>query len=304
MNFDYSFFKVSDGQSLAYKVWKDVTNPKGVVILIHGMAEHIERYDDFATFLNSNGFIVYGTDQRGHGKTSGKKGIFTNSKSWKRVVEDQKEFYDFVTKDCPNLDISYFIHSMGSFIGRTLLGTYNLPVKKLIISGTGYQNGLTSHLGTFLAGAICKIRGVANDAVFLDGMVNNPFAASVKNPTTSFDWLSRDPDQVAKYVNDPNCGFICTNKFYYDFFNIITVACKKSTMKKMNKDTQILIYSGDEDPVGGKNISGVKKVYNLYKQLGLNVTMGTNPGGRHESVNETNKDDVYSIFKDFLLAEV
>lgn len=299
MNLHYNFFKVSDGQSLAYKVWDKVETPLGVIILIHGMAEHIERYDHFSKYLNSIGFIVYGTDQRGHGKTSGKKGIFTYDKSWKRVIEDQEEFYNFVRSNHPELDLSFFAHSMGSYICRSLLAMKQLKVKKVLISGTGFEPALKTAAAIPLAKMICNIKGPGQDAILLDKMVNDPFAASIENPVTSFDWLSRDAEEVSKYVNDSNCGFICTNKFYYDFFQIVSYACKKSSIKRLNKKIPIMLYSGDSDPVGGRDINGVKTLYNIKKRAGIDVTLEINPGGRHESINETNKDEVYSTIGTF-----
>lgn len=301
MNIDYNFFKVSDGQSLAYKCWDNVENATGVVIIIHGMAEHIERYDPISQYLNSKGLIVYGTDHRGHGKTSGKKGLFAYTDGWNKVKNDQVEFFNFVESRHKDLKISYIAHSMGSYLARFILSTTDLPIHKIILSGTGYESGVKTSVALKLANLICKLKGPGQDAVFLDKMVNDPFAKSVDSPTTAFDWLSRDNNEVSKYVNDSNCGFICTNKFYADFFKIISYTCKTSNMKKIDKELPILLYSGEKDPVGGKNASGVLKVKTLYDKIGLNTQIIINKGGRHENINETNKSEVYTHFSDFLL---
>ncbi|MGL1890258.1 MAG: alpha/beta hydrolase [Spirochaetaceae bacterium] len=300
MNIDYKFFKVDDGLSLAYKVWDKVETPVGVVILIHGMAEHIERYDSFAVFLNSKGFIVYGADQRGHGKTSGKKGMFSSRDGDKKVITDQFQFYNFVKTNHPDLKISYMAHSMGSYIARNLITTFKIDVDKIILSGTGYEPPAKATVACLLANSISRSKP-AEDAIFLDKMVNGPFAESITNPITKFDWLSRDNDQVAKYVNDSNCGYICTNKFYSDFFKIIKTVCSTRNIKKIDKDLPILLYSGEKDPVGGKNACNVIKLYDIYTSLGLNVSMSINKDGRHESLNETNKEEVYDYFVNFLL---
>lgn len=300
MNNDYNFFKVSDGHSLAYKVWNNVDSPQGIIIFIHGMAEHIERYDHLAQYLNSNNYIVYGLDQRGHGKTSGKRGYFHLNNGWKKVTDDQVEFYNYIRCNNPTLKISYFAHSMGSFILRYILANHNIEINKVILSGTGHMSYIKSKISTFLAGVITKTKGPTSDALFLDSMINGPFAKSVTNPTTKFDWLSRDSDQVAKYINDNECGFICTNKFYYDFFRIIADSLKKSKIKKIDKELPILLYSGDKDPVGGKSASDVKKLYSIYKKMNLNVSIKINSGGRHESINEINKNEVYSHIGDFI----
>ena len=301
MNNNYSFFKVSDGQSLAYKVWDEVDSPKGTVIIVHGMAEHIERYEGIATYLNSQGLIVYGIDQRGHGKTPGRKGFFTSKNGWSRVIKDQVEFYNYVKNNNPKIKISYIGHSMGSYITRAMLSMEKLEVERLILSGTGFESGFTTKTVRLLAGIIGRFKGITADAVLLDKMTNNPFADSIKDPLTKFDWLSRDNDVVSKYINDSNCGFVCTNQFFKDFLKIVTIACNKSEIKKMNKTLPILLYSGENDPVGGKNLSGVKKIKKIYDKLGFNATLEINPGGRHESLNETNKDEVFKYFAEFLL---
>lgn len=301
MNLDYNFFKVSDGHSLAFKKWDSVESPSGVVIILHGMAEHIERYDDFARFLNSKGLIVYGTDQRGHGKTSGKKGLFTYNKGWKRVVDDQVEFFNYVQKCYGNLKISYVAHSMGSYIARVLMTLENLPIEKIVLSGTGYEPQLKTTIAIMLSGIISKIKGSGQDGVFLDSMVNNPFSSSVKNPVTAFDWLSRDQNTVAKYINDSNCGFVCSNQFFNDLFKIVNLVCKISTIKKIDKKLPILLYSGNNDPVGGKNAVNVEKLHDIYCKYGLNSSIKINYGGRHENINETNKEEVYNYIADFFI---
>lgn len=300
MNIDYSFFKVSDGHSLAYKKWDKVDNPKGIIVIIHGMAEHIERYDDLASFLNNNGFVVYGTDQRGHGKTSGRRGFFAEHKGWERVILDQEEFFSFVRNSHDNLPISYIAHSMGSFIMRNLLSRNNLTINKVILSGTGFHNFIKAKFATTLASMITFFRGSSRSATFLDNMVNGPMAASIKDPITNFDWLSRDNVEVAKYVNDTNCGFICTNQFYKDFFKLITFACSRKHYKRIDKELPILLYSGENDPVGGVKASGVLQLEKLYKSEGINVSTKINPEGRHENVNETNKKEVFNQFLEFL----
>lgn len=301
MNLDYNFFKVDDGQSLAYKRWDKVEYPKGVVIIVHGMAEHIERYDDLAQHLNGKGLIVYGTDQRGHGKTSGKKGLFTYNKGWKRVVKDQVQFFNFVKESHSDLDVSFIAHSMGSFISRMLISIEDLPINRIILSGTGFEPRVKALAATIIAGVISKVKGPGQYGIYLDSLVNDPLASSIENPTTSFDWLSRDQNQVAKYINDSNCGFVCTNQFFRDFFRIVSIVCTTNNIKKIDKDLPILLYSGENDPVGGKNGSSVKKLYKIYQKQGLNVEIKFNAGGRHESINETNKEEVFNDFSTFLL---
>lgn len=300
MNIEYNYFKTKDGLSLAYKSWDKVEKPIGVIIIIHGMAEHIERYDDFAAFLNSKNYIVYGADHRGHGKTSGKRGFFGHKKGWSKLIEDQVELYYFIKNKNKDLTISYVSHSMGSFIMRNILSMKDLDIEKAIISGTGYKPYFVSKVNLLLAKIITKFHGKAKPAYILDRLVNGTFERSVKKPNTQFDWLSRDSDQVAKYISDEECGFICTNQFYCDLFKHVSLASHKPNINKINKELPLLLYSGDNDPVGGKNASDVKKLYNIYKNNGLNASLHINPEGRHENLNETNKEEVYNTFYAFL----
>ncbi len=299
MNSNYCYLKVSDGQSLAYKKWNDTVNPKGVIIIIHGMAEHIERYDNFASNLNRQGFIVYGSDLRGHGNTSGKKGFFAHKNGWKRVIDDQKEFYNFVKRENLSLDISYFAHSAGSIIARYLMATTSIINNKIVLSGTTFEGKFKTLYAKNLSAFLSKTKGQGKDAIFIDGLVNGGFASSIQHPITKFDWLTRDHIEVAKYINDSNCGFICTNQFYNDFFKLMYFANKKSYIKKTDKSLKVLLVSGDCDPVGGTDAKGVKKLSKIYSKNGLNCELYINKNGRHESINEINKDEVYQVINNF-----
>lgn len=299
MNLDYSFFRASDSSSLAYKKWNKVENPKEVIIIVHGMAEHIERYDELASFLNSNNYIVYGLDQRGNGKTLGRRGYFCDKNGHKRVVEDQLEFYNFVKQENEGLDISYIGHSMGSFITRDLL-TRDINVKKVILSGARHEYKKNIILGKLMVDTITFFRGKTKEAHFIDNYLNGPFAKSVKDPITKFDWISRDQYEVAQYINDCNCGFICTNQFYKDLVRIVAFASKAKNIRKIDSNLPILLYSGDHDPVSGMGGEYVKNLESLFKSCDLNVRLHLNPGGRHENIKETNKQEVFDYFLNFL----
>lgn len=300
MNIDYSFFKLKDGQSLAYKSWTDVERPKGIIILIHGMAEHIERYDSLATYFNTIGYLVYGSDQRGHGKTPGLQGYIHPKNGWEVLTKDQYEFYRFIKEKHPELDISYFAHSMGSFVFKNLIGSHDMNLNKVILSGSGYKSQTEGRLNLFIAKIVNLIKGGKREAIFFDKLVNDPFAASVESPISRFDWISRDKNEVAKYINDSKCGFICTNNFYLSLIKLVVEGGKKSKMNRIPKELPILLYSGDHDPVGGMGASEVKKYYKILKSLDKNVTLEINKGGRHESVNEINREEVFAICGDFL----
>ena len=129
-----------------------------------------------------------------------------------------------------------------------------------------------------------------------------PYAKSVKNASTEFDWLSSDPEQVQKYLDDPLCGFVCTNSFYLDLLYGVEYANSRAKAQSLPKDLPLLIISGEDDPVGGMG-RGVRKVYNLYKKAGIkDVSISLVKGGRHEILNETMSKDVFKQIYDWMEA--
>lgn len=300
-------FKSEDLRDISAVKWipEDEDNIVGAVQIFHGMAEHIERYDDFASFLNENGFVVIGNDHRGHGKSlvkEGDTGIFSEDPGWDKVVNDTRKVTMQLKDQHRDLPLFIFAHSMGSFIARDYISRWGDDFSGVILSGTGNQPLFLMDIMTFLARTEMLFRGKRHRSNLLDGLsfgaFNKPFEPGAP---TAFEWLSRDRDQVDKYVADPLCGFICTAAHFRDMATGLKIVCSPSIYSKVPVDLPIFLYSGENDPVGGKKGSLVTKVFEHYKSAGVkDVTMALNKDGRHESVNETNKDEVYRIFLDWL----
>ncbi|MDA3809693.1 MAG: alpha/beta fold hydrolase [Spirochaetaceae bacterium] len=306
MNGSRYTFKSEDYRDISAVKWipDEGIEVIGAVQICHGLAEHIARYEDFALFLNNNGFVVIGNDHRGHGKsleTVGDTGIFAEKDGWDKALNDIRKVTMQLKDQHRDLPLFMISHSMGSFFARNYIAKWGSDLAGVILSGTGNQKLFMVKLLKFLAKVEILIRGKRHRSSFFDklsfGSFNKPFEPGAPTP---FEWLSRDRDQVDKYVADPLCGFICTSSHFYDFAEGLIRVCSDHIYKLVPKYLPVFLYSGDHDPVGENSLL-VKEVYNNYKKAGLvDVSMELNIGGRHESLNEINKEEVYRIFLQWL----
>jgi len=281
----------------------------GAVQIFHGMAEHIERYEDFALYLNSKGFVVVGHDHRGHGNSlekEGDTGFFSDKNGWEKVVQDARKVTTHIRDQHGDIPVFIVSHSMGSFIARDYISRWGDDLAGVILSGTGNKSPALLNLVGLLTRLEILFRGKRHRSVFFDNQTfksyNKPYEPGAP---TSFEWLSRDREQVDRYVADPLCGFICTSAFYRDFVSGLKRICSPSLYSQVPKDLPIFLYSGDDDPVGGVKGSLVEEVFEHYKGAGVaDVSMVLNRGGRHENLNEVNRREVYEAFHKWLVDHI
>ncbi|KIL50560.1 hypothetical protein KP77_19350 [Jeotgalibacillus alimentarius] len=289
-----SFYtKTSDGQNLYTVVWRsDQSHINGSIQLCHGMAEHIGRYEDFAQFLNQAGYHVFGHDCRGHGKTaeqSGMYGDYGEHVDFNRLALDVIEVRERFGSEL----VFLFGHSMGSFISRRVMQLYSNLYDGVVLSGTNGPLGVIGVPATLLAGVLSRYKPVEK-ATLLNKLSFGGYNRSFPESNTPFDWLSSDELAVRKYMDDPECGFVSTNRFYKTLFNGIQMIYKTEDNQNIRKDLPLLFISGANDPVGdfGK---GVFKSAGMYTETGLNsVRVLLYENGRHEMINETISDRVMS----------
>ena len=271
--------------------------PRAIVQIIHGIAEYIDRYDEFMSFLADNGIIAVGTDHLGHGKSiesEEQTGFFAYDNGWDYVVRDEEVLRLAMHENYPELPIIVFGHSMGSFMARTLLIRYPDAFNAAIISGTGNQGAALVNGGLIMGNLVTGLNGAHHYSKFLNNLAFGSYNKIYDNPKTEYDWLSRDEANVQKYIDDPLCGFIPTCSLFRDMMTGVKFITNKKNLTAMNKDMPVYFMSGDMDPVGecGK---GVQKAYNNFLEAGMkDVSIKLYPGGRHEMLNEINKDEVYS----------
>lgn len=296
-SFQDIFFPSSNGKSTihARKCLPD-GKPRAVIQIVHGIAEHINRYDDFMMFLASNGFAVAGDDHLGHGQsatTPEELGFFDDEDGWSRVVDDVSTLRDMMHGEFPDVPYIFFGHSMGSFLTRTYL--INNPDKydAAIISGTGHQSKALVLAGLTAANAVVKLHGPRADGKTLNDIAFGAYNRKVAFPMTEFDWISRDYESVKKYIDDPKCGFVCKASLYRDMMTGVKYITDQSNIDRMSKEQPIYFMSGESDPVGDYG-KGVERAYDAFCKAGLrDVTLHLYPGGRHEMLNEINRQEVY-----------
>ncbi len=284
--------ETSDKITLYVHSWC-VPEPKAAILLAHGMTEHSMRYEPFAKFLNDNGINFYCHDQRGHGKTAdGKLGHLRKDLEWKLMQDDlfsiKKKLID-TQSDCP---VFLMGHSMGSFLVRCAVQTQPNLFDGLIISGTGDSQGVIGKAGAMLATILCNTVGQEKPADKVQEIAFGSYNKAFPDVRTSFDWLTRDSSAVDGYIADPWCGFTCTNGFFHELLHGIQQANDTQAIGKMNKAMPVYLVSGDLDPVGNMG-KGVKNVYAALQKAGMkDVTLQLYPEGRHEMLNELNKQQV------------
>lgn len=277
------------------RCWKPEGSPKAVVQLVHGIAEHIDRYDDFANFLTHHGFVVVAEDHMGHGKSVGSEGVqgyFHGG--WFSAVADTHQLMEHTKREYPSLPYIIFGHSMGSFMTRTLLCQYaqNGP-DAAIICGTGWQPNALLAAGKILGKLMCHHGGEKKPSAFLHNMTFGGYNRRVDHPRTDVDWLTRDTNVVDAYRADPQCGFIATAGLMRDLAQGITYIQKRENLEKMQKKMPVYFIAGGDDPVGNYG-AGVAKCAQKFQAVGMKqVSVKIYPLCRHEILNELNKTEVY-----------
>ncbi len=275
-----------------YRIWAP-EEPHACVQIIHGMAEHIERYHDFATFLAENNILVFGMDLPGHGKSIGEgqpKGYFGDKDGWDHLIADNKTLHDLVMADYPSVACILFGHSMGSFLARTYAGRMGVDFDAFVFSGTAGANPALPIAKAIAKSAVKKGRGkLPNDQ--LNNLSFGAYNKKIKPNRTEFDWLSRDSANVDKYIADPLCGFVFTSCAFVDLFNGLQEISNLNWAKRV-PNRPIFLMAGSNDPVGNMG-KGVKQVEKWLLKSDHKVTMKLYPEGRHEMLNETNRDEVY-----------
>ena len=294
---EYSVPSSSGIADLFVRCWQPDEGIKGVFQVIHGMAEHGERYEDMGRFFCEKGFAFVVDDHVGHGKSVNSDddlGYFGEKNGWNAFVEDERAVTELMKGEFPDTPIIIFGHSMGSFIGREYIRRYgNDPaIKGAIICGTSGKNP-AAPIAIAMAGAIAKIKGSKYKSKFIDKLAFSAYNDKIENPRTPFDWLSTDEEQVDKYVADDYCGFLFTAAGYRDLFTILNTVSGKAWYNGINKDLPILLTAGQNDPVGSYS-KGVHEVFNGLKAAGVkDVVIKIYPGMRHEIHNEKDNRKVY-----------
>lgn len=281
-------------------VWDEVEKPKAVVQLVHGMVEHLRRYDRFATALNKAGYIVIGDDHRAHGHTvkDGRYGV-AEITCFDDTINDIIAITEYAEKEF-KLPIYIFGHSYGSFLTQAYLQRASEKVEGAIICGSARQDGLNVKAGAVLSEIQYKLYGADKPAKLIDKMAFGGFDRYFKAEKQDRAWLSSDREEVEKNIADPECNFIPSIGFYYSLLHGCLGLYTPKGLSCIRKDLPLLIVSGDRDPVGG-NGKLVKALYDTYAECAMsNIKLKLYNNCRHELLNEVNRQEVTQDLIDFL----
>ncbi len=304
-------FLSTDGITKIHAIlWlSDTVKPKAVIQLVHGMVEHIDRYDDFARYLTGQGYVVVGHDHLGHGESvtdEEKYGYFAEGDPARVLLQDMHRLHVFIKQQYPNLPYFMLGHSMGSYLLRRYLSTQGDGLAGAVVVGTGHESDASLTAGLVMIRSKAKIHGWDYRDEKMTNMIFNSnykkFDTTGADPENS--WLTKRTDIVEAYYSDPRCGFMFTLNGYEALLSTILFCGQKRNIQAIPKDLPILITSGEDDPVGGMG-KGVKKVYDAYVKAGIeDVSCKLYPGDRHEILNETDNAVVYADIKDWLDAHI
>lgn len=282
--------------------WEPEGAPVAVVQIVHGLGGHCLRYDHFARFLVSQGFLVVAQDHMGHGTSvpkDGVQGYFEGG--WFKAVGDVHRLLKTTRLEYP--DIPYFLlgQSMGSFLVRSLLSQYpRCEVTAAVLCGTGWTH--RGILNTAIAAATLygKVHGVQKPSHRLTEMLFQNFNRRVEHPRTQYDWLSRSSKSVDEYLSDPLCFHQVPASLVRDLMTGMRYNQEPENIARIHSQLPMLVLSGGDDPVGGYG-DGVKKTVQAFRDAGMeNVTLRIFPLCRHELLNEINRDEIYGYILEWI----
>lgn len=286
--------------------WAPKETPKAVVQIIHGIADYAERYGEFAEYLNRQGILVVAEDHMGHGQSisgGSKQGYFHGG--WFAAVRDLCSLMQKTQQENPNVPYILFGHSMGSFLARTVLCYKpDSGVRAAVICGTCWQPRYLLPEVISICRLVCRKTGEENPNQKLQNVVFGGYNKRITSPKTPFDWISRAPEIVNAYYEDPLCGFTPACGLLRDMMIGLKYTEEPGNLTKMQKDLPVLFIGGGEDPVGlyGKSIPAAVKA---FRKAGMkDVSSKVYPGARHEILNEINKNEVYQDVSGWILSKI
>ena len=284
-----------DGHAVNVRKWHDSSSEiRAVVQLVHGMAEHSERYHALAQALVAEGYVVFSHDQRGHGYSVNDRealGHVADHNGWQCLTDDVGRVNAEIKQQYPSVPVILLGHSMGSFVSLNYAQLYGKTIDALVLSGSTYRPPLLSIvLAKFIrferwrCGPQGKSKIIAKAAF---GAFNKAFAPN----RTEYDWLSRDSLQVDMYLADPLCGFECSTQFWLDMVTAQAKIFRAKSLKRLPVSLPCYVMSGALDPL--QEVTGAARLQACLQAAGLNgVALKTYPSARHELFNETNRDEV------------
>lgn len=276
---------------------------RGVVAINHGLAEHAARYGRFAKALSAAGYHVYAHDHRGHGHTTApgvSLGSFAPQDGWQRVLDDTLDMRRHAGARHQGLPIILFGHSMGGLVSMNSALRDPDGLHAVAVWNANFSAGLLGRAGQAILAVERMLLGSDVPSSILPKLTFQDWAKKETDNRTGFDWLSRDPAEVDKYVADPLCGWDASVGMWQDVFRLIFIGADDRSFARLPKNLPIHLRGGGHDPATDR----AKATANLSARLAhmgfTQVTTVIGPDNRHECLNDINRDEVTSGFTAWL----
>ena len=270
--------------------------PVAILQISHGMMEHARRYDHFAGWMNEHQIAVYANDHIGHGltaKTSADLSHFPGKDDWQRSVNILHLLTKKIHTEHPGIPVFLLGHSMGSVLVQTYMIQHGRETDGFILTGAIRQSGLMASISLVIAGVLSALFGPSDRSKILVFLGYGQFNKKFRPNRTEFDWLCSENSVVDEYINSPLCGIRCTNRFYQNFFYGFKYISKRTNLKQIPEGKPVSIFASRLDPAGNFGKAPLKISRLLTKLAHANVQLKLYPAGRHEILNEKNREEVY-----------
>lgn len=299
--------KSPTGATLAYHHLPAVTDARGILLISHGLAEHSRRYEAFANAMAGRGFHVYAHDHRGHGETTAPDapiGRFARRNGVEQVIADVLAMRELAAAAYPGLPIILFGHSMGGLISLNTVVTYPDKFDAVTVWNSNFNPGLAGRAAQLILKTERMFKGSDVPSGPLPKLTFGTWGKSIANRRTDFDWLSRIPEQVDKYIADPLCGFDASVSLWLDLFELTFRAPQRPHLDRLRRDLPIHLVGGGKDPATD-NAKAISWLANHLKRAGFSrITTEIYPDMRHETLNEIGAEEAISHFADWCRAVV
>jgi alpha-beta hydrolase superfamily lysophospholipase len=284
--------RVAGGLHAHVRCWRPETAARGVVQVIHGMAEHCGRYERLAAALTARGFAVYAHDLPGHGPHGEPRGHFADRRGWRVAISSIRDVQRIAQREQPGKPFFMLGHSMGSFLLQHFVADSGNTLSGAVFSATTGDFGALRRVGLGLIRVEAALWGRRHPSVVGEAISFKAFNRAFAPARTPFDWLSRDPGEVDKYAADPHCGFRCSTGLWIDLLDAGGRITHPNRLRRVPKTLPALLIAGEDDPVS-KGAHGPRALERHYQQVGLrDVSVKIYPGARHELFNDTCRDQV------------
>lgn len=291
----------SDGlHLLCGKVYEPDGEIQGIVQIVHGMTEHIDRYDAFMKALADNGYVAFGHNHLGHKDTvpDEELGFMGYSDGFRYLINDVNAFGDAVSELYPDKKRFLFGHSMGSFVVRLSILEAPEKLSGLIICGTGGPNKLAG-MGLMMCNLVTLFKGGKHISPLMQKLTFSNYNERFAEENDPNSWLSTDAVARNLYKDDKYCTFKFTVCAMHDLIKLNKVCNKPIWAEAVSKSLPMFLISGEDDPVGDYG-RGVTTVYNRLKKADCNVKMKLYKGARHEILNDFTRDEVTEDILNFI----